>query len=270
MGYIDNYKFREIMKAGKAGSEAANSVLRAIRSNVPQSQLDNLVDEFYKELAKPQVVPEVKEEEKEVVVTAVAPKTDDVVDLTSVLDIDLDGVIPDDDIKDDGFAAFLRDKIRAKDIEALNSDYFKKYDESGRQEYKEKRIAAYKAKLDAFMRKFEREYTDVDNSIKTYRGAIELIDDDEHEDNAIDVMSAYKKLIDDDYAMDALPRYYDEHDKAYLADVLDDLVKTYGKRNVLAAVKGLEYGNRKRLDDIHKRYDEYINRYTEKLSDLLG
>ena len=38
---------------------------------------------------------------------------------------------------------------------------------------------------------------------------------------------------------------------------------------MLAAVKGIAYGNKKRMDDLRGHYDEYIGRYTAKLSELL-
>lgn len=269
MSYIDNYKFREILKAGKDGNEDANDILRAIRNNAKQERINILVDKYYKSLSKPAV-----EEPKETPAPVLEqPKeiheTEDVVDLTSVLDVDLDGVISDDELTDDGFAKYLRGKVRAKDIGAHNSDYFKQYDEGGRKEYKARRIAAYKAKLDAFMRKIEREYNDVDYSIGEYKSALEQVDDDGREDNGDDVLAAYKKLIDDDAAMDSLPRYHDDSDRDYLVGVLEDLVKTYGKRNVLAAINGIAYGNKKRLEELRGNYDEHINKYTLKLSELL-
>lgn len=270
MGYIDNYKFKEILKAGREGDEAAKSILKAIRSNLPQSQLSALVDNYYKALSAPVEEPK-KEEPKPVEVfveNANVPQQE--VDLTGILDDDLDGVIVDDEMHDDGLVEYLREKVKAMDLNGRTAEYFKKYDEAARKAYREKRAGLYKERLDRFMRQIEREYNDIDKSVKSYEEVIKALPEDGFGRDDVKTLEVYKKIIDDDGAMVALPRYFDDTDKAYLTDRLNKMVAEYGRDNVLRALGGIKYGNAKRWKDLQTQRDEYIGKYTIKLEDLLG
>lgn len=277
MAFLNNTKYKEIREAAKNGNEKALKILQAIRKNALQSDLDGLVDDYYKIDSAPietppQVEKEVIEEQPPVVeetiveeeAPAPAPEIDD-----EALAKDFDGLIDDDEIDDISFADFLSNKKKDGIRSRKNADYFKAYSPEVRQAYMDNSINSYKNKFDNKLKDIDRNYRDMDNAITGYAKDIDLMLDDDIELNMDEAGKAYNDLVEDEGTMHGFSRSWDETDKISVEEALKGLIAKYGKKNVIAALNTLRNDNNGYRDYLNNRIDTSISGYSKKLENLL-
>lgn len=277
MAFLNNTKYKEIREAAKNGNEKALKILQAIRKNALQSDLDGLVDDYYKIDSAPietppQVEEEVIEEQPPVVeetiveeeAPAPAPEIDD-----EALAKDFDGLIDDDEIDDISFADFLSNKKKDGIRSRKNADYFKAYSPEIRQAYMDNSINSYKSKFDNKLKDIDRNYRDMDNAITGYAKDIDLMLDDNVELNMDEAGKAYNDLVEDEGTMHGFSRSWDEADRLSVEEALKGLITKYGKKNVIAALNTLRNDNNGYRDYLNNRIDTSISGYSKKLENLL-
>lgn len=277
MAFLNNTKYKEIREAAKNGNEKALKILQAIRKNALQSDLDGLVDDYYKIDSAPietppQVEEEIIEEQPPVVEETIveeespapAPEIDD-----EALAKDFDGLIDDDEIDDISFADFLSNKKKDGIRSRKNADYFKAYSPEVRQAYMDNSINSYKNKFDNKLKDIDRNYRDMDNAITGYAKDIDLMLDDDIELNMDEAGKAYNDLVEDEGTMHGFSRSWDEADKISVEETLKGLIAKYGKKNVIAALNTLRNDNNGYRDYLNNRIDTSISGYSKKLENLL-
>ena len=286
MSFINNQKFKEIRKAAKEGNEKAKMILQAMRKMQGQDDIDRLVNDYYSvptqeepsetEVPQPEPdilppeetpssEPEISEPVNEIDKAVETPA----VDLTSSLDSELDGIIDEDEIDDTSFSDFLSNKQKDKNRAKKNSDYFKIYDQTGREEYLNNKIAKYKGKFNNRLRDIERRYTDMDQSISNYSQSVNDMLDDDLELNSDNADKAYNDLTGDESVMHSFGRYWDSGDNEAVIACLKDLISKYGKKNVIAALNYLKNDNEGYRDYLNHQVDTEIERYSKSLEKLL-
>ena len=284
MPFIHNEKFKEIKEAGKNNNEKALIILQALRNKKSQADLDRLVDDYYR--VEP-ITPESEE-------TALASQETDVLsefeeqpvesktleevanesvivddDIFGVLDNEFNGLIDENEIEELGFSDFLNNKRRDGLRARKNSDYFKAYDASKRDEYLQNKVNNYKSKFDIRLRDIERGYNDLNNSIdKHIQSTTDMLDDGVELDMN-NVSSAYDNFIDNESAMHSLGRHWDEADNNNVMLVLKELVSKYGKQNVIAMLNTLKSDNDNHRKYLNNQIDTEIGRYTKSIENLL-
>lgn len=287
MSFINNQKFKEIRKAAKEGNEKAKMILQAMRKMQGQDDIDRLVNDYYSvptqeepseteapqpesdDILPPEEAPSSEPEISEPVNEIDKAVETPAVDLTSSLDSELDGVIDEDEIDDTSFSDFLSNKQKDKNRAKKNSDYFKIYDQAGREEYLNNKIAKYKGKFNNRLRDIERRYTDMDQSISNYSQSVNDMLDDDLELNSDNVDKAYNDLTGDESVMHSFGRYWDNGDNEAVIACLKDLIAKYGKKNVIAALNYLKNDNEGYRDYLNHQVDTEIERYSKSLEKLL-
>lgn len=286
MSFINNQKFKEIRKAAKEGNEKAKMILQAMRKMEGQDDIDRLVNDYYSvptqeepsETEAPQPEPDILSSEEtpssEPEIIEPVNEIDKAVEtpavgLTSSLDSELDGIIDEDEIDDTSFSDFLSNKQKDKNRAKKNSDYFKIYDQAGREEYLNNKIAKYKGKFNNRLRDIERRYTDMDQSISNYSQSVNDMLDDDLELNSDNADKAYNDLTGDESVMHSFGRYWDNGDNEAVIVCLKNLISKYGKKNVIAALNYLKNDNDGYRDYLNHQVDTEIERYSKSLEKLL-
>jgi len=281
MAFLNNTKYKEIREAAKGGNEKALKILQAIRKNALQSDLDGLVDDYYKIDSTPietppQIEEEVIEEQPPVVEETITEEIPSEPEPTSVQEIDdealskdFDGLIDDDELDDISFADFLSNKKKDGIRSRKNADYFKAYSPEVRQAYMDNSINSYKSKFNNKLKDIDRNYRDMDNAITGYAKDIDLMLDDDIELNMDEASKAYNDLVDDEGTMHGFSRSWDEEDRLSVEEALKGLIAKYGKKNVIAALNTLRNDNNGYRDYLNNRIDTSISGYSKKLENLL-
>lgn len=295
MAFLNNKKFLEIKQAGKDGNEKAKMILQAMRKGSTQADLDRLVDDYYNlnnneddiesfnwgdddddevelnqdsqevvEDNTPMQQPQVKEP---TIPQELKPQI--VQDLSEVLDKDTDGLFDENEIKDITFGDFLKTKKRDANRSKKNAEYFKAYDMNGRQKYMQGKIDNYKKKFNNKLRDIDRKYNDTNKSLDFYSmKANDMLDDDIEMDMAKS-MQAYDDFTNSEPIMSAFGRYYDEQDTNDIIFALKELMKRYGKKNVINALNTLKSDNESYKKYLDNQIDTEIGRYTKSIENLL-
>ena len=172
MAYLKNNKFLEIREAAKNNNEKAAQIIQGLRKNFPQEEIDRMVDEYYAiptqndiELVEPEIeqveeatpAPQPVVEEETIAPVEEIPA---IPDLTEALDGELDGIISETEVEDISFKDFLGNK-RSDSLKARkNADYFKAFDQGGREKYLTDKTESYRNKFGNRLADIDRHYND--------------------------------------------------------------------------------------------------------------
>lgn len=277
MPFINNKKLVEIRESAKGGNEKALMILQAMRKKSPQEDLDRLVDDYYKvDTVEPVIPQEPVEQESFNVPEELTPELmnetaepGNVVDLTSTLDAEMDGLLDENELDDLSFGDFLSNKKRDGLRGRKNADYFKAYDPEGRANYMHNKIDAYKGKFDGRLRDIERRYNDMSKSIAGYTQGVNDILDDNAELDMLSVNNAYDELTGNENAMRSFGRHWDENDNMSVMMELKALIEKYGKKNVMAVLNTLQSDNENYKKYLNNQVDTEIGRYSKSVENLL-
>ena len=293
MAYINNVKFKEILEAARNGNEKAKIVLQAMRKSASQDDVNSLVNDYYAvETTIPEKVEnpldanfEAENNELEPVVQEEVPQeleaeeinqpnpenveTFQTVDLTNVLDHEMDGLLDENKIDDLSFGQFLKNKSRDALRQKKNADYFKAYDLDGRTNYLNNKIEAYKGSFNGRLRDIDRRYRDMGNALEKYSFSVNNALDDDIEIDMEKGTNAYNDLVNNDDVMGSFGRSWDDMDTEYVLNALNELIAKYGKANVIAAVNTLKADNESYNKFLTNQVDTEIGRYSKSISDLL-
>ena len=290
MAFLNNKKFAEIREAAKNGNEKAAMIMQAMLKNSPQQDVDNLVNDYYninndvEPLAEP--VQETVDVEEEIDNTLehiandpVHPMLDEVepietempavVDLSSSLDAEMEGLLDENELDSISFSDFLANKQRDTLRGRKNSDYFKVFDLDGRNTYMQDKIAKYGQKFDNNRRDIEREYLDLDKAIGNHINNVNYMLDDELELDTNQVGNAYDELVGNDKAMKSFGRHWDDQDNEEINLILQELVMKYGKKNIMAVLNTLKNDNENYKNFKNNQIDTEVNRYSKSVENLL-
>lgn len=291
MAFINNKKMKEIMIAAQNGNEKALMILQAMKKGNSQEDVDGLVNDYYnivndippidlmeqasiqpemevEEMSQPTDTEDIDDPQMEVDAT-LQPEMPEVVDLSELLGSEMEGLLDENDIEELSFNDFLgnkrRDGLRAR----KNADYFKAFDLEGRNNYAGNKIAEYGKKFDGHRRNIEREHSDLTNSIDNQINGVNLLLDDDVELNMDTANQAYDDLTQNEGAMSAMSRYWDETDNIGLKEILQELVIKYGKKNIMAVLNTLKSDIDNYKNFKNNQIDEEVNRYTKSIEKLL-
>ena len=274
MAFIQNNKFREIIEASKNGNEKAMKIIQALRNQTPQSDIDNLVSDYYslnttneqkEEIAEQEILPnEIVPEQVEEV-----PPQGEVIDLTDTLNVEMEDLLDENEIDDINFNDFLKNKNRDGVRSRKNSEYFKAYDLVGRQNYMTTKINDYKKKFNGRLKNIERNFRDVDNSINKYIDNTNLELDDDKNLDMEQVGLAYNAILGNENFMNSFGRSWDEEDTQEIYSILKALIQTYGKQNVLAVLNTLKSDNENYKNFRTNQIDTEVSRYSKSIENLL-
>lgn len=277
MPFINNKKLVEIRESAKGGNEKALMILQAMRKKSPQEDLDRLVDDYYKvDTVEPVIPQEPVEQESFNVPEELTPELmnetaepGNVVDLTSTLDAEMDGLLDENELDDLSFGDFLSNKKRDGLRGRKNADYFKAYDPEGRANYMHNKIDAYKGKFDGRLRDIERRYNDMSKSIAGYAQGVNDMLDDNAELDMLSVNNAYDELTGNENAMRSFGRHWDENDNMSVMMELKALIEKYGKKNIMAVLNTLQSDNENYKKYLNNQVDTEIGRYSKSVENLL-
>lgn len=285
MPYINNKKLLEIREQARNGNEKALMILQAMRKNSHQNDIDRLVNDYYavEEVAEPEINLDIEEElelnegkgeiEQSEPPVELQPEvlenTNDVVDLTSVLDGEMDGLLDENEIEDTTFSTFLGNKKRDALRSRKGSDYFKAYDMAGRENYYNGKIENYKNKFSDRLKNIERRYNDMDKSIINYSQGVNDMLDDGVDLNMEHAGNAYNELTGNESVMNSFGRHWDDNDNLEVMSYLKELIVKYGKNNVIAALNTLKSDNNNYKDYLNNQVDNEIGRYSKSIEKLL-
>jgi hypothetical protein len=270
MAFLNNTKFKEIREAAKNGNEKAAMVLQAlIKGN--QSDVERLVDAYYKVEETPIIEEEIKETTpveipKMPEENSVEPQIEDI---SGILDKDLDGIISQEEIKELSFGDFLNNKKNDGIKLTRNADYFKAYTPEGRQAYLDKKIGDYKNSFNSKLKSIDRQYKDLDNSLGKYSQSVNDMLDDDIELDMSKASDVYGKITNDNDTMLGLGRGHDEEDFQAIVGKLQELISEYGKKNVMAALNTLRSDNSGYRDFRNNQINQEVERYSKNLEKLL-
>lgn len=278
MAFIKNKQYTEIREAAKNGNEKAQMILQAILKDNPQNDVDLLVNDYYNIIND---VPPIDMIEENVDATDTEDIDDpamevdvenplpEVVDLTDVLNGEMNGLLDENEIEELTFSKFLdnkrRDSLRAR----KNPDYFKAFDLDGRIGYAGNKIEEYGKKFDGNRRNIEREYNDLSRSIDDQINSVNLLLDDDADLDMNVANSAYDELTQNEKAMSSMSRYWDETDNIELKEILQELVIKYGKKNIMAVLNTLKSDVDNFKSFRNNQIDDEVNRYTKSIEKLL-
>lgn len=280
MAFINNNKFLEIKEAANSGNEKALMILQALRKGNSQMDLDNLVNDYYNvvnDVPPIEEIPNSTQEEimpnedqvEQMQVEASTTQEVQPVDLTELLDGEIDGLLDENELEDLSFSDFLKNKRRDTLRSKKNNDYFKAFDMQGREDYLNNKKNAYNDKFNTNRRDIERQQNDLVKSLDNYSNKVNLMLDDDFELDMNSANSAYDDLTSDETAMKSFGRHWDEVDNQEMESTLQRLVLQYGKKNVMAVLNTL----RGDADNYSKhkvnQIDTEINRYSKSLDNLL-
>lgn len=285
MAFINNSKFLEIRQAGKDGNEKAKMVLQAMRNGGSQEDIDRLVSDYYslpiEEEPETQEVdlpieqtndnqPETQEQEiPQELEPEITESSNDVEDLTSILDLETDGLFDENDIETLNFNDYLSNKKKDFLRSKKNADYFKAYNMEGRQKYLQDKINKYKDKFNGKIRDIDRKYDDISKSLDFYSMKVNDMLDDNVEMNMDSAGNAYNEFTDSPEIMQSFGRHWDEKDSNDIVFALNELCKKYGKKNIVAALNTLRNDNESYKKYLNGQIDTEIGRYSKSIENLL-
>lgn len=276
MAFLNNSKYRDIREASKNGNEKASIILQQLRKGTQQADLDRLVEEFYgaptiseqaPENAEMSVSePEIMQEER-----ISEPSPEDVLefDLESILDGEMEGLIDENELEDLPFGDFLKNKARDGKRALKGSAYFKAYDPVGRGAYMAGKINGYKQKFDGRLKDIDRRFNDTNKALELYlQHANETLDDTMDLDMS-QASKAYEDLTTDEGTMSSFGRHWDENDNGVVVAKIKELIGTYGKKNVIAALNTLTSDNENYRNYMNNQVDSEVSRYSKSIENLL-
>ena len=279
MPFINQNKLLEIREAAKGGNEKAMMIMQAMRKMSPQTDIDRLVEDYYKvdtvepmvaqDEADPVAQPSLETPEELLPEVVEEAPAGNVVDLTATLDSEMDGLLDENELEDLSFADYLGNKKRDGLRSRKNADYFKAYDLEGRTNYMQNKVDAYKGKFDGRLKDIERRYNDMSKSLAGYAQGVNDMLDDEAELDMNSVNSAYDELTGNGAVMGSFGRHWDDNDNASVMAELKALIMKYGKKNVMAVLNTLQSDNENYKKHLNNQVDTEIGRYSKSVESLL-
>lgn len=273
MAFLNNSKFKDIFNASKNGNEKALMIVQAMKQNRPQTDVDRLVDEYYKVVMTPTV--NIEQEQGEALPPVDIEQRDynpqEIVDvdLTEILDKETDGLFDEIDVEDITFPDFIKTKQKNLNREKKNADYFKAYDVGQRQNYMNGKIDKYKNKFVSRLDDIERRHKDTNSALNLYmQKTTDFIDDNIDYDMNM-VSSAYNDFVNNEDTMHSFGRHWDERDNEIMEEQLKDLVAKYGKKNVLNVLNTLRADNDSYRDYMNNQVDSNIGKYSKSVENIL-
>lgn len=278
MAFIQNNKFREISEQAKGGNEKALKIIQGMRSNYSQEDIDTLVNDYYsinvpnevkEEIVEEQLPQEMVPEETLVEETLNDSVTNNVMDLSEILDGEMDDLLDENEIEDLTFNKFLENKNKDGVRSRKNSEYFKAYDAEGRQNYMNGKIDSYKKKFNGQLKNIDRHYKDVNSALDKYINTSSMELDDDIELDMDKANDAYRAATSNQDFMNSFGRGWDEDDNQQIQSILKALMQTYGKKNVLAVLNTLRSDNENYKNFRTNQIDSEIGRYSKSIENLL-
>lgn len=272
MAYLQNKKFLEIREAAKGGNEKALQILQAMRKGVPQEDVDRLANDYYAipnepiETVEPTVPQEQPAAPQE---TQVVEEQPQVVDLTELLDVELDGIVSENEVEDITFNDFLKNKQSDSVKSKKNADYFKAFDQGGREKYLTDKTEGYRNKFGNRFGNIDRHFNDTNKALGMYSTNVNDMLDDEVEFDTDTASKAYNDFTNDEIAMSSFGRHWDNEDNEVVLNSLKNLVAQYGKKNVQAAINLLMGDNENYRAHRSNQIETEIGRYQKDLEKLL-
>ena len=190
-------------------------------------------------------------------------------DLTDVLNQELDGLIDENEIKDETFSQFLSNKRRDKMRASKNNEYFKIYNPNSREKYINDKSKIYNDKFANVLKGNAKNHKDFENGIDFYLNQSNLFLDDDLELDNVKVNDIYEKITSDDEIIKSISRTWDEDDKKDVMTKLEEYSTLYGKKNLIPALNFVKEDNNEFKNYRDGKVDEEIKRYSKKLSDIL-
>lgn len=281
MPFINNRQYKEINEAAKGGNEKAQMILQAILKGNSQDDLNNLVNDYYNVLSDVPPIDQIDttqedspvEDEAVEDIQMISDTTQDIqpqaVDLTELLDGEMEGLLDENVLDEFSFMDFLNNKKKDGLRARKNNDYFKAFDLEGRTNYLENKKNAYNGKFDGSRRDIERHYNDTNTALDNYSNDVNLMLDDEMDLDMNTANQAYDELTGNEGAMKSFGRHWDQMDNENMKSILQELVIKYGKKNVMAVLNTLRGDNDNYSKFKNNQIDTEINRYGKSLENLL-
>ena len=279
MAFIKHKQFTEIKNAADQGNEKAMMIIQSLMKGDEQGQLDNLVYDYYNIVDNGQANPTIDEgisETEEFGETL--PQEDGAVeetpeyenvDISSLLDNELDGILDENEIEDISFGDYLKTKKRDNLRARKNTEYFKVFDSIGRENYIASRGQKYFDKFNTLRGDIERSNRDQSKALDGYMNNVNVMLDDDVELNMDAASGAYDDLTNNEIAMKSFGRHWDEDDNSTMIDILSQLVVKFGKQNVIAALNTLKSDSEAYKDYRINKIDSETGRFQKSLEKLL-
>lgn len=284
--FIPYKKLKELQEAARNGNEMAKNIIdKYMDANPDMESIDRLMGEYYngapiETLAQveeqqveeqPQEEEQVTEEVEKQVEEPLQTNPEDTqqIDITEDLDTELEGLIDNDEFDDISFRDFLKKKKRDGLRARKNADYFKAFDEGGRQSYLTKKRDEFGHSFDGRRRQLERGFNDLNGSIGLYSQMLTDMPEDEIAFDSLQATKAYDEFTDNEDAMCAFGRSWDETDMQSIKLALEALVQAYGKKNVVAMLNTIKCDAEGWKSFSEGRIDNAINSYGKSLESLL-
>ena len=270
--FINYRKFRELQEAARNGNEKAKIIIDKYMGDSPDmDSIDRLLDEYYGNAGidtlanTTQSVDEVNEAisermeepneeidvegieelgvqepvEEEPQIIPEQPIQDQPIDISADLDKELDGLIDDNEFDDLSFGDFLSNKRKDANKAKKTAEYFKAYDQGGRESYLSSKKDEYGHSFDGRRRQNERGFNDINGALDVYSQMVTDMPDDDAEIDVSVASKAYDDFTGNDANMGAFGRSWDDSDKELIKTSLLALVQQYGKKNVIAVLNTL-------------------------------
>lgn len=299
--FINYRKLTELREASKNGNDKAKVILDKYMQPSPDMEsIDRLLDEYYgsssietlekveqkplPEVGEP-IAPESVEEEAEAEAGAIMDEAigevdptaesgmpeyvEQPLDISADLDRELDGLIDVDEISAYSFRDYLGDKRKNANRARKDAAYFKAFDQGGRESYIAKKEDEFSKGLQGKIHDADRSFRDIDMAIDGYGKMVTDLPDDEAEIDVATASKAYDEFTENEDAMGAFGRSWDNEDNEAIKAVLSDLVSRYGKKNVMAALNTLKDDNKAYHDESKGKIEASISKYGKSLESLL-
>ena len=270
--FINYRKLRELQEAARNGNEKAKVIIDKYMDDSPDmDSIDRLLDDYYGNAgidtlaSTTQSVDEVndaisermEEPNEEIDVEGIEelgeqePIEEDVqaipeqqiqgqpIDISADLDRELDGLIDDNEFDDLSFGDFLSNKRKDANKAKKNAEYFKAYDQGGRESYLSSKKDEYGHSFDGRRRQNERGFNDINGALDIYSQMVTDMPDDDAEIDVSVASKAYDDFTGNEANMGAFGRSWDDSDKELIKTSLIALVQQYGKKNVTAVLNTL-------------------------------
>lgn len=281
MAFLKNKQFLEIRQSAKDGNEKANMIIQAMMNGSDQSNIDNLVNDYYNvtTMVDGEEIPTLEalasEDSGEPIIEE--PETYTMEDATTLPEVDfnsqlegeLEGLLDENDIEDLPFNKFLENKKKDGLRSKKNNEYFKIFDQNGRDGFVFSKTQAYNDKFNNARNDIERNFRDHNKALEGYSQNVMNMLDDDFELDMNGASSAYDELTSNEGAMKSFGRHWDDFDNENMLNTLRELVVKYGKKNVIAALNTLKSDTDNYRNHRLGQIDAETNRYQKSLANLL-
>ena len=285
MSFLKIKDLKVVREAAKSGDARAKAIMEKLSKGEKQEEIDRLVGDYYSPASKAEQAqvslpkpdpaalaakPSIKNDGQNVnKQNPNVPVIEASSDISSLLDKELDGSIDTNDIEDASFGDFIKKKRIDMSRAKKGPEYFKAFDPQGRLDYIAKKTDGYNHKFDTKRKDIGRIFRDMDGALATYLQTVSDLQDDPNELDMGKASEVYEGLTGDEDLMHGFGRGWDAEDSEAVRNKLDELVKQYGKKTVIAALNTLREDNKSYSDFRNGQIDQETKRYGKSLEDLL-